>query len=147
MPLKSYYTIPFDTKMLVEKQPHKLCDLKDSIRLNINLIIKTAYGDNRYDKTYGCLIWNKDYSTVTNVSNWKDELQSLMLSAIEKNEPRIGKVKINLSMEEVEFTDKFKDFPLKLKNKITIHIAGIIKHLNEPFEHFEYLFFSPLSIG
>jgi hypothetical protein len=145
--VKGYYTLPFDTQSLIDKQKHPLCNLKDSVEQNINLIIKTHFKEYRYDDTYGCLIWNKDYSTVTNVSNWKDELKSLMLSSIEKNEIRIGKVKIDLSMEEVEFTEKFKDYPLKLKNKITIHIAGVITHLNEPFEHFEYLFFSPLSIG
>jgi phage baseplate assembly protein W len=145
--VKYYYTVPFDTHALIEKQKHPLCSLRDSVEQNINLIIKTHLKEYRFDDNYGCLIWNKDYSTVTNVSNWKDELKSLMLSAIEKNEPRIVKLKIDLSMEEVEFTDKFRDFPLKLKNKITIHIAGIVKHLNEPFEHLEYLFFSPLSIG
>lgn len=145
--VKYFYTIPLNTYALIEKKKHPFCNLKESIEMNINLIMKTHFKEYRYDNTYGCMIWNKDYSTVTNVSNWKDELKALMLSAIEKNEPRIGKIKIDLNMQEVEFTDKLKNYPHKLKNKITIHITGIIKHLNEPFEHFEYLFFSPLSIG
>lgn len=131
----------------MEKRKYPLCNLKDSVQQNMNLIIKTHLKEYRYDDAFGCLIWNKDYSVVTNVSEWKDELKSLMQSAIEKNEPRISKVKINLNLETVEFVDQFRNIPLKLKNKITIHITGVISHLNETIEHFEYLFFSPLSIG
>jgi phage baseplate assembly protein W len=132
---------------LLEKRPHRLCDLKDSIRMNINLIIKTHYNENRFDQEYGCLIWNKDYSTITNIANWKDELKSHMTDSIEQNEPRLQNIKINLDMEDTEISEKFRSQPLKLKKKITIQIFGIIKHLNEPFEQYEYLFFSPLSVG
>jgi len=145
--VKYYYTFPLDTGGLIEKQPHRLCDLKDSIRMNIDLIIKTHYNENRFNREYGCLIWNKDYSTITNVADWKDEMKSLMLHSIEQNEPRLKDVKLNLDMEDAEIMEKYRDQPLRLKKKITIQISGIIKHLNEPFQHYEFLFFSPLSIG
>ncbi|HBE42303.1 MAG TPA: hypothetical protein DDW27_14060 [Bacteroidales bacterium] len=145
--MRYYYTIPLDTKSLTEKKPHKLCDLKDSIRMNINLIIKTHFNEYRFNREYGCFIWNKDYSTITNVADWKDELKSLMLQSIELNEPRLKNIKINLDMEEAEIMEKYRDQPLKLKKKINIMISGIIRHLNEPFEHYEFLFFSPLSVG
>ena len=115
--------------------------------MNINLIIKTHCNENRYDSRYGCLIWHKDYSTVTNMSNWKDELKSFMSDAIAVNEPRLEDIKVNLDMEDAEFSDRYRDQPVRLKKKITIQIKGVIKHLNETFEHIEYLFFSPLSIG
>lgn len=115
--------------------------------MNINLIIKTHFRECRFNSSYGCFIWNKDYSTVTNVTKWKDELKSLLFDSIEKNEPRIDNIKVNLEMEEAEIWERLKDQPLKLKHKLTISITGKIKHLNEPFEHFEYLFFSPLSVG
>jgi len=124
-----------------------LCDLKDSIRMNINLIIKTHYRENRYDYRYGCTIWNKDYSTITDLSKWKDELKLYIAESIEKYEPRIDKIKVALNIEDTELSEQFKDQPLKLKKKIQLHISGTIKHLNEPFEHDEHLFFSPLSIG
>jgi phage baseplate assembly protein W len=145
--LKYYYPIPFDTRLLVEKKKHPLCDLKDSIQMNINLIIRTHIGENRYDNSYGCLIWNKDYGTITDVSRWRDELKSHIAASIEKNETRISDIKINLDIEDTELSEKFSDQPVKLKKKITIQLSGIIKHLNEPFEYNEYLFFSPLSIG
>lgn len=115
--------------------------------MNIHLIIRTQHNEYRYDSTYGCMIWNKDYSTVTNVSHWKDELKEFMLSSIEKNETRIGKIKVDLDMEDAEISDQLKKHPQKLKKRITIRIRGTIKSINEPFEHFEHLFFSPLSIG
>jgi phage baseplate assembly protein W len=145
--LKYYYSIPFDTRLLAEKKKHPLCSLKDSIQMNINLIIRTHIGENRYNNSYGCLIWNKDYSTITDVSKWKDELRSHIAASIEENEPRINEIQINLNIEDSELSDKFRDHPIKLKKKITIQISGIIKHLNEPFEYYEHLFFSPFSIG
>ena len=145
--MKYYYTLPFDTRLLIDKKPHHLCDLKDSIRMNINLIIKTHYDENRFNREFGCLIWNKDYSTITNVADWKDELKSLMLQSIEQNEPRLGNVKLNLDMEDTEILEKYREQPSKLKKKITIQISGVIRHLNEPFNHYEFLFFSPLSVG
>jgi hypothetical protein len=145
--VKYYYKLPFDAQALIEKQKHPLCSIKDSVAQNINLIIKTHLKEYRYDDSYGCLIWNKDYSTVTSVSKWKDELISVIQSSIEINEKRINKVEVKLDLEEAEILEKFKDQPLRLKHKITIGINGIIKDLNEPFEHYEYLFFSPLSIA
>ena len=145
--MTDYYTIPLDTGLLMEKKKHPLCELKESVQMNIHLIIRTHYKECRFDPNYGCFIWNKDYSTVTNVSRWKDELKELMLESLNKNELRIRNIKVNLNMEDVEFSKQLKKQPLKLKKKITIQITGIIRHLNEPFEHYEYLFFSPLSIG
>jgi len=145
--MNNYYTIPLDTRVLKDKNMHPRCDLKESIRMNIHLIIRTHLNEYRYDGSYGCLIWNKDYSTVTNVSNWKDELRDLISLSVEKNEPRLKAVDVRLHMEDAEITEQLKKQPLKLKKKITIKISGNIKHLNEPFEHFEYLFFSPLSLG
>jgi hypothetical protein len=145
--LKYYYSIPFDTKSLVDKKRHPLCDIKESVQMNINLIIKTHFREYRYNSTYGCFIWNQDYSSVTSVSKWIDELNSSILSSIEINESRINNVEVKLDLEEADVLEKFKNQPLRLKHKITISIKGVIKHLNEPFEHIEYLFFSPLSVG
>jgi predicted component of type VI protein secretion system len=145
--VKDYYSIPFDAQALIDKQKHSLCELSESIQMNIHLIMRTHLKECRYDHTYGCMIWNKDYSTVTNVSQWKDELKELMLTSIEKNETRIGNVKVKLNMEDAEFSEQLKKHPIKLKKRITIQITGVITSLNEPFDHFEHLFFSPLSIG
>jgi hypothetical protein len=145
--VKYYYNIPFDTKVLIEKQKHSLCEIKESVQMHINLIIKTHFKEYRYNNTFGCFIWNQDYSTVTSISKWFDELASSIQCSIENNETRINKVEVKLGLEEAEVFARFKDQPLRLKHKLTIEIRGIIKHLNEPFEHFEYLFFSPLSIA
>lgn len=144
--VKYYYSIPFDAKALLEKKKHPLCEIKDSVQMNINLIIKTHFRECRYNSSYGCFIWSKDYSSITNISKWIDELNSSILSSIEKNESRVNKVEVKLELEEAEISERFRNQPLRLKHKITINIKGIIKHLNEPFEYLEYLFFSPLSI-
>lgn len=145
--MKDFLTIPFNTGSIVEKKMHQRCELVESVQMNIHLIIRTHLNECRYDSTYGCLIWTKDYSTVTNVSFWKDELKEFIISAIEKFETRISKVKVDLKMEDAKISDQYKQQPQKLKKRITIDIKGTIKLINEPFVHYEHLFFSPLSIG
>lgn len=145
--MKHYYTLPFDASSLVGKRRHSVCDIKESIQINVNLILRTHLREYRFDSSYGCLIWNKDFDSVSNVTRWLSEVKSSILVSIEKNESRLSDINVELSIEAAKIPDKFKDQPLRMRHRITIKITGKIKHLNEPFEHFEYLFFSPLSIG
>ena len=145
--MKQYYSIPFDADVLIEKKKHPLCDIRDSIQMNINMILKTHFCEYRYNHTYGCFIWNQDYSTVANISDWLDELQNSLLSSVELNEPRISKTEIKIDLEEAEVFERLKGQPLRLKHKLTIEIQGVITCLNEPFKLYEFLFFSPLSVA
>jgi predicted component of type VI protein secretion system len=144
--LKNYYTIPFDSQLLVEKKRHPLCEVKESVQMNINLIVGTHFGECKYNSSYGCYIWNKDYSTVTDVSDWKDELKKLLTSSIIENEPRLDNINVKLGLEEANSLQKIDPGSPKIKHKIIIEITGVIRELNEPFEHVEFLYFSPLSI-
>ncbi len=145
--MKQYYSIPFDANALIEKKKHPLCDIRESVQMNINMIIKTHFCEYRYNQMYGCFIWNQDYSTVANISEWLDELQNSILSSVELNEPRISNLEIKIDLEEAEFFERFKGQPLRLKHKLTIEIKGVLTYLNELFEHYEFLFFSPLSVA
>lgn len=145
--MKQYYSIPFDVNALIEKKRHPLCDIRESIQMNINMIIKTHFFEYRYNYMYGCFIWNQDYSTVASISKWLDEIQTSILSSVELNEPRLSKIEIKIDLEEAEVFERFKGQPLRLKHKLTTEIKGVITHLNESFEHYEFLFFSPLAIA
>ena len=145
--MKNYYTLPFDAGSLMEKKRHPAWEIKESIQINVNLILKTHLHEYRFDSSYGCMIWNKDFDSVSNVTRWLTELKSSILVSVEKNESRLSDIGVDLSIEAAKIPEKFKNQPLRMRHRITIKITGKIKHLNEPFEHFEYLFFSPLSIG
>jgi phage baseplate assembly protein W len=145
--LNTYYTLPLNAAALIEKKKHPVCDIRESVRMNINMIIKTHFREYRYNQTYGCLIWNQDYGTVTNISKWLEDLRSSVVNSIETNEPRISKTEVKIDLEDAEIFERFKGQPLRLKHKLTLEIKGVISHLNEPFEHFEFLFFSPLSVA
>jgi phage baseplate assembly protein W len=145
--MRSYYSIPFSTQPLIEKKHHQLCGLLESIQQNIALIIKTHYGDYKFNPSFGCLIWNKDYSTVSNVSQWKDELKMLIESAVEMNEPRVEDIKIEINIEEEDMPRTYRDQPVIFKKKIAMRITGTVKHIKETFVQSINLLFSPLSIG
>jgi predicted component of type VI protein secretion system len=145
--LKQYYCVPFNANALIEKKQHSLCEIRESVQMNVNMIIKTHFCEYRFNHNYGCFIWNQDYSTVANISEWLDELQNSILSSIELNEPRISKIEIKIDLEEAEFFERFKGQPLRLKHKLTIEVKGVVTYLNELFEHYEFLFFSPLSVA
>jgi phage baseplate assembly protein W len=145
--VKSFYSIPLEAGLLIDKKKHPQCNIRESIRMNINIIVKTQFREYRYNQTYGCYIWNQDYSTVTNISKWLDELQSSVITSIEMNEPRISKTEVKIDLEQAEIFERYKGQPLRLKHKLTIEIRAVITHLNEPFEHMEFLYFSPLSVA
>ena len=141
--MKQYYSIPFDANALIEKKKHPLCDIRESVQMNINMIIKTHFCEYRYNHMYGCFIWNQDYSTVANISEWLDELQNSILSSVELNEPRISNIEIKIDLEEAEYFERFKGQPLRLKHKLTIEVKGVITHLNELFRHMSFCFSVP----
>lgn len=145
--MKFNYSIPFQSRVLIDKKKHPLCDIKESVQMNVNLIIRTHFREYRFNSSYGCFIWNQDYSTITNISKWLDELQSSIMISIEDNEPRISKPEVKIDLEQAEIFERFKGQPLRLKHKLTIEVKGLIAYLNEPIEYSEFLFFSPLSVA
>jgi phage baseplate assembly protein W len=140
------YIIPLDCNALLQKKNLNVCSLEDSIKQNIHLILYTKFGEFRYDLSYGCEIWDKNFENIHSVSKWKDSINDSILVSIQDNEIRLSNIKINVLLKDSKIQDHDTHMSGKYRMRIIIKIEGIINETNQVFQHWENIFFSPLSM-
>ncbi|MEQ9440327.1 MAG: GPW/gp25 family protein [Cyclobacteriaceae bacterium] len=145
--MRPYYQLPLQFSNLIGKKRHGLCTLEDSIRQHIHLIIKTHYHEYRFDPNYGCYIWDKDFDNIQSVSKWKDELEDLVLQSLNAYEKRLMNIHVTIKVDEPETIDPRTNQIIRHQKRITIQTLGTIKKTNQPLQHTEFMFFSPLSLA
>ncbi len=131
----------------MSKQRHPVCNLEDSVEQQIHLILKTHFTEYRYDGQFGCYVWDKDFDNILSVSRWKDELEDLVFKSLLNYEKRLKQIKVLIEVDEPVLFDPKTNKQINYKKRIIIKISGIIKMINQPFSHTEYMFFSPLSLA
>lgn len=145
--MRPYYHLPLNFNGLIQKNRLALCSLEDSIRQHIHLIIKTHYHEYRFDPNYGCYIWDKDFDNIQSVSKWKDELEDLVLQSLNAYEKRLSNIQLTITVDEPETLDPRTQQMVRHRKRITILTQGVVKKTNQPLQHTEYMFFSPLSLA
>ncbi|MEM6844145.1 MAG: GPW/gp25 family protein [Bacteroidota bacterium] len=145
--MRPYYQLPLSFTDLLEKKRLALCSLEGSIRQHIHLVIKTHYHEYRFDASYGCYVWDKDFDNIQSVSKWKDELEDLVLQSLNAYERRLAKIQVSIKVDEPETLDPKTQKIIRHRKRITIQTRGIVKKTNQSLSHTEYMFFSPLSLA
>jgi phage baseplate assembly protein W len=54
----SFIRLPLNLGKVIEGENFEQCSLKDSIENHVKLILITKFGENRFNLTYGCEVWN-----------------------------------------------------------------------------------------
>lgn len=144
--LHKYYTIPIKCKVLIEKNNLEKCGLDESIRQHIHLILRTHFKEYRFDQAYGNVVWEKDFETIRSIPKWKNELSEDFGSALKKYEKRLSDLWVTTDLDELKIVDPQTQKLTELRKRITIRINGTINKTNQPFQHIEHIFFSPLSL-
>lgn len=72
----------------------KKTDQYDSISNSIGMILSTRQGSLPFDEEYGCDIWENEYSDLFMVN--RSDVQGSVRNAINKYEPRLFNVSVNL---------------------------------------------------
>lgn len=142
-----YYKIPIDTSQLFMKKkakPKLYVSLKQSLTEHLNLLFMTAYQELRYDPTYGTVISSLDYSTEKQSGMFERSVESSVYQTIEKFEPRLKDINVRVHYERGGQLLKNKD-STAFKVFIHIEVSGIIKQLEEKYNHTFKIFFSPLT--
>ena len=144
--MKDYYNIPVNAGLLIEKTKHPKCDIRESVQFKyLNMIIRTRFREYRFDPMYRCFICGTRITAQLQIfQNGSMNCKTRFSRQSERNEPRISKTEIKIDLEEAEIFERYKGQPLRLKHKLTIEIRAIITHLNEPFEHLEFMFFQSI---
>jgi phage baseplate assembly protein W len=144
--MQKYYKLPLPFNALLKKKRPPVCSMQDSIKQNIHLILYTKFGEHRYNYSFGCEIWNKNFENIHSISKWKDGFKDSILNSLEQNETRLEDVKITMYLKDSKTPDQETKMAGRYRMQIIIKIEGIIYNINEAFQHWENIYFSPLSM-
>jgi phage baseplate assembly protein W len=144
---KSYYKIPLDFENIFPKHTEenvrpftpsieikKTHTLKKSVDEHIELIITTRLGEYKYNREFGFEIWDLEFENLQiekfNTHNYpRQDLEKYLQSTIEKFEPRIKNVKV-----EILFVYKKIFKGKKIKFFVDITVKGIlVNHTEESY--------------
>ena len=121
--MDEYYGLPLKFSDIFKKKELRQVSEFDSIGFNVRLILRSHYGENRFDYSYGCEVWERDFEVIENSSKWSKELSKSIRETLLKHEKRMQntKVIVRISEEEFKADDKEESF-FRVKRKIEVKI-------------------------
>jgi len=141
---KDYYTLPLRLDEILRKKTHPQCTLRESVAQNMFLLMTTHFRESRFDVSYGCSIWEEDFSLQSS-NRWKDEIMKSVESTITTHEKRLTNVRVRVEMEDHEFA--LSNQNRRIKRRLGIWIDGLLTQTNEKFEFYKSFYISPLSFN
>lgn len=145
--MAKYYGLPIRFSDVFNKKELNRVDEFDSIGFNIRLILRSQFGDNRFDSSYGCEVWEKDFEVIDNNSTWSEELARSIKEVLTNHEKRMKEVRVSVKVGEEEFKSGNADSLIyRVKRKIEVKIGFNFYLTGVYMEYVEKLYISPLSI-
>jgi len=141
-----YYSLPLCLNAILDgESPRvKTCNEIESIDQYIELIITTCPGEHKFNKNFGCRIWDMDFERVSSRKKWEEDFSSHIKTAIELFEQRIKDVIVSIHVMEVTKEDHAMN-TTAIKKAVSIHVEGQLISSGHSCK-FKYKFFlSPLS--
>ncbi len=142
--MSSFYSLPFSFKALLEQRKEDLyVSLEESVRQHIELIITTRLGEFRFDPSYGCQIWDKDFVVISNQKGLEiDDIKRSLEEAIITHEKRIEALyNFNVKVVSAE-----SEGVKRIHQRLEINLSSKLKGTNQDFYYSEVLYFSPVSL-
>jgi phage baseplate assembly protein W len=136
-----YYYFPLKPVELIQKKEHPRISLKDSVSQVIHLITITHFGEYKPDESLGCEIWDFDFDNITNYQLFKEQIRKSFIQTIEKHEPRLSQVKVDIQIQQVEIRVQNR----RTKSQVTLQVDGVLTRTNEQYSYVENFFIGPLS--
>jgi hypothetical protein len=143
--MEEYYSQPLMLGDIFKKKPLKKIDEMQSIAHNINLILTTQYGENRYDESYGCEIWEDDFSNIDNNNAWKAKISVAVMETLSIHEPRLIAVQVKTDIGQKEFVSGAENQIHSIKRKVELIVSGKLTRTNQEVNFRHTLFISPLA--
>lgn len=139
----NYLDIPLNFNAFIQKGEVRRINEINSIHNMIHLIVTTEYGELRHDPAFGCDLRKFDFESIYNLPKFREELRKSLLNSIQRNEPRISDIKMDIQIEQAELPYRINN--RKIKIRITLSLTGTVERTNEVFTHQEKFFIGPLS--
>nr|WP_315026256.1 GPW/gp25 family protein [uncultured Chryseobacterium sp.] len=137
-----YYKLPLNFDDLTKKNDVSKIPLEISIGQNLFLLATTAFGECKFDETFGTEIWEMDFDLTKSDNHLRELIISALKKAINRHEKR-------LELEDLEVF--ISDYNLgtcekkRIKKKVNISIKGVVLETNRPFAFSNSFFIGPLS--
>lgn len=144
---KTCYRLPIRFDKLLNEEGGDLakCSELESIDQHIELLLTTCPGENKFDRDWGCHIWDMDFERVVSRSTWEKDFNSHILAAIQKYEKRINDIIVEIEIHEVTR----EDYALQttaIKKRITVNVNAILISNNKKCSFKYILYLGPLSV-
>lgn len=138
--------LPVNFANLINNRDSSRCrQAGESVAQHIQLLLTTRLGENRFDPSYGCAIWDLDFELIISEGTWKEQFRIAVLDAVLNYERRIEQVHAEVNLEVVERTYGMRRQP-EVRRKAVVFIKGKLVETGEQFSFKTELFLSPLSV-
>jgi phage baseplate assembly protein W len=143
---KQYYKLPIRFSSVFDEDGRRfaVCDELSSIDQYIELLLTTCPGEHKFDKSFGCGIWDMDFESVTSRQNWKDSFTAHILKAIQTFEKRLQDVSVEIEINDVARHD-YTLQTTAIKQEVQIRVRAQSVSTGEPCGFRYVLYLGPLS--
>lgn len=138
-----YYTLPLNSRALINRELHNSCSLELSISHHIHLINTSHFGECSFDETFGCSIWLIDFDNLKTSNNLKSLIQKSLYESLLRHEKRLDSIDIIVKMKQEQLTGTMNS--VRIKKRLDVRVKARVKKTNEAFSHVEYFYIGPLS--
>lgn len=141
-----YYKLPikFDSVFDEDARGMENCSEIASIDQYIELLLTSCPGEHRFNKNFGCQIWDMDFERVVSRQKWIDDFTLHIFNAVSRFEKRLKDISVNISIRDV----KREDYTLQttaIKKEVIVFIDSRLVSNNEPCKFKYALYLGPLS--
>jgi phage baseplate assembly protein W len=120
------------------------CSELESIDQSIELILTTCPGEHKFNRNFGCRIWDMDFELVFSRKKWEETFTEHILNAVCDFEKRLKDVEVSLNIEEAAREDLVMK-SAAIKKKVSVFIAARLVSTDEVCKFKYVLYLSPLS--
>lgn len=143
---KGFYKLPIKFDSIFDEAGGEMamCSEQEAIDQNIELLITTCPGEHKFNKNWGCRIWDMDFELVYSRKEWEDDFTAYILKAVQSFEQRLKDVVVSIQVLEVAREDLVMK-TTAIKKKVMVYINGIMVSTGERCGFKYALFLGPLS--
>jgi len=141
-----YYKLPikFDSVFNEDGRKMPTCSEVASIDQYIELILTTCPGEHKFDKNFGCRIWDMDFERVVFRKKWEDDFMACILDAVQAFEKRLKDIKVSIHIKDVA-RENYMLQTTAIKKEVVVSIDSRLVSNNEPCRFQYILYLGPLS--
>ena len=143
--MAKHHHIPVDFGALLKKGSLPQVTVKASVKEYIYLLLLTQRGEWRYDSSFQCLLWEKDFEQTDNLNIWLDQVRDDIRVSVHKYESRLKIQDVDVQRDELQELSK-ENKVTRIRNRLNIRVRGTVIQSGENFDETFLMFFGPITV-